>query len=126
MDGSKRSGGRIEISGLRLRTRVGVPEDERRIPQEVSIDLAMAPTNGLFDLGDRLEGAVDYHAVALLVEGIAAAGQRRLIETLAQDILDGVMDSFPVAELEVVIRKFVLADTDHVAVRLWRRRDGPF
>ncbi len=125
MDRSAPSGGRIEISGLRLRTRVGVPEEERRVPQEVCIDLAMAPARGLLGLRDRFEEAVDYLAVATLVERIAGAGQRRLIETLGEDILDAVTQQFPVAEVEVVIRKFILPNTDHVAVRLWRRLEGP-
>jgi dihydroneopterin aldolase len=117
-------GGRIEIRGLRLQTRVGVTDGERAIPQEVRVDLYFAPARGLFDLNDDLGSTIDYSAMADVAREVAASGERRLIETLAEEILEAVLRSFLVEETEVTVHKYALPGTDSVGVRLWRRADN--
>ena len=53
----------------------------------------------------------------------AESPPRQLIETLAEDIATLVLACFSVcAEVDVELRKYILPDTDYVAVRLTRRR----
>ena len=40
----------IEIIGLDVNTRIGVPEEERAVAQKISIDVNLKPSNGLKSL----------------------------------------------------------------------------
>lgn len=104
------------IAGLRLPTRIGVPEEERLLPQCVEAHIRMTPAGSLAGLSDDISRTIDYHSVAQRVRALAASGERRLLETLAEDIAVLLLDGFPLRTVTVEIRKFILADTDHVAV----------
>jgi dihydroneopterin aldolase len=45
-----------------------------------------------------------------------------LIETLAEEIADHVLSTFPVTHATVVVRKFILTDTASVRVELTKSR----
>lgn len=112
----------IEIHGLRVSTRIGVPDAERSEPQELLIDLTLRPRRGFDTLVDRIEATVDYHAVVLRVEDLAAARERQLIETFADEIAAVVLREFAITWIEVGIRKFILPQTEWVGVRCVRER----
>ena len=109
----------IRISGLRLTTRIGVPSEERSSPQSVEAHLSLWPIReSLSGLGDGIENTIDYYKVSQEVRQLAAKGERHLIETLADEVADLLLKEFPVRATTVEIRKFILSDTDHVAVTL--------
>ncbi len=108
----------IIIRGLRLTCRIGVPEEERAESQELRAHLTMDV--GAFPAADRIEGTVDYKAVADRVRELAGLGERQLIETLAQDIASLVLKEFPVSEVRVELEKFILPETDWVGVVIQR------
>lgn len=114
---------RIVISQLGVSACVGATADERRQPQKLRVSLAMEPQAGLGGLGDVLEKTVDYAAVSEAVKTLAARGERHLIETLAEEIAAFLLAGYPLAAVEVEVRKFVLPDTEFVAVRI-RRQAG--
>jgi phosphoglycolate phosphatase/dihydroneopterin aldolase len=49
---------------------------------------------------------------------------RRLIETLAEDIAGVVLTRYPVKEVEVEVRKYIVEGTGWVGVRIERSRSG--
>jgi dihydroneopterin aldolase len=51
---------------------------------------------------------------------VAAAKPRRLIETLAAELAQVVLEEFAAAQVQITLRKRILPQTDHVAVRLVR------
>ena len=55
---------RIFIRGLRLDTRVGVPDEERAVAQTVAVDVEIVPAAALSGLGDEIARTVDYFEVA--------------------------------------------------------------
>lgn len=110
----------IIIRRLRTSTRVGVPDEEREAPQDVEISLKMMPPEPLSFLNDDLSKTVDYYAVSRRVIEIARTGERRLIETLADDIAEMVVDEFTVAKVSVEVRKFVIPQATYVAVKVIR------
>ncbi|MBV9128457.1 MAG: dihydroneopterin aldolase [Verrucomicrobia bacterium] len=112
----------IHIAGLELRVHLGVPEAERAQPQRVTVFLTYWLEHGLRDLDDDLARTIDYAAVCATVKTLAAERPRRLLETLAEDIARGVLRAYHPAcrAVEVELRKYVLPDTDFVAVRLRR------
>lgn len=114
----------IEIRGLELKARVGVPDGERADPQRLLLDLRFAATDQPPDLGDEIGRTVDYHAVALRVAAIVEERPRKLIETLADDIASLLLPEFALRWIEVTVRKFILPNAEWVAASLRRESNG--
>lgn len=114
----------IEIRKLRVTTHVGVPDEELSRPQTLAVSVVMTPGNSFDGLADDLGRTVDYHAVALEIQTIADQRPRRLIETLASDLADLLMKNHSLLRIEVVVEKFILPDTECVAVRVIRIAPG--
>ncbi len=112
----------IIIRGLRAPTWIGVPTEERAVPQSVEFDLELVPESPLKELGDDLAGTVDYFQVCQLVRAVALEKKRRLIETLAEEVAAAVLERHLVARVTVEVRKFIIPDCQSVAVRLTRSR----
>jgi len=113
----------IEIRGLELKARVGVPDGERANPQRLLFDLRFAATDQPPDLGDEISRTVDYHAVVLRVAAIVEERPRKLIETLADDIASLLLGEFDLRWIEISVRKFILPNAEWVAVSLRRQAD---
>jgi len=114
----------ISIQGLELQSRVGVPEEERAHPQRLLADLRFASIHQPPDLVDDLSLTVDYHAVALRVAAIAGEEPRRLIETMADEIAAKLLKEFGLQWIEITIRKFILPQTEWVAVSIRQESNG--
>lgn len=102
--------------------RVGVPEGERAAPQRLLASI----TFGVSAKIDEISSTVDYAAVAEETQRFVATFTCKLIETLAERIAAHLFEKFPISEVRIELRKFVLPDADHVSVTVERRRtDGP-
>ena len=114
----------IHVANLALSLRIGVTDRERTEPQRLTVSLTLRTAGGFAGLEDRIENTLNYSAVCAAVRTLAAdAEPRKLIETFAEDIAATVLTFFPAcAEVDVELRKYVLPDTDYVAVRLTRRQ----
>lgn len=112
----------ILIRSLELSARIGVPEEERANPQRLTVSLALEPQAGFAGLGDDITRAVDYFQVCLAVKELAKARPRALIETLAEEIAALLLERFPLRAAEVELRKFILSDTEFVAVKIRREQ----
>jgi len=110
----------IHIENLWVPTTIGVPDEERASTQEVAVSLTMVPERPFAGLGDAIEKTIDYYAVSLRVAAIAAEGERKLIETLAEDIAEALLREFPLGSVCVEIRKFILENADYVSVKISR------
>lgn len=110
----------IRIEGLQLSCHIGVPEEERLSPQTVKADITLTPSHSLQSLGDEISKTIDYHALAVRIEEEACSKPRKLIETLAEDIIRVCLETPGVAHAKVSIRKFILPQTDCVSVTLSR------
>jgi dihydroneopterin aldolase len=112
----------IEIRRLRVNTHIGVPDDERSTAQTLWLTVRMVPGQGFTGLADELTRTIDYHAVALEIQALAASKPRRLLETLAVETADFLLDKHPLQSVAITIEKHILPDTECVAVHLERRR----
>lgn len=113
---------RVSVRGLEVMSTVGVPEEERQQAQRLLIDLEVEPMTAFEDLDDDIEQAVDYFSMSQRVKAVAESGECKLIETLAVHVADAVLEDGQVAAAWVRIRKFILPDTEHVAVEMAKRR----
>jgi 7,8-dihydroneopterin aldolase/epimerase/oxygenase len=112
----------IRIEQLELSAHIGVPDEERARAQRLTVNLTLEPARGCSELDDDLANAVDYFAVCQAVSQVAKERPRQLVETLAGEIASLLLESFPLAAVEVELRKYILPDTAFVAVRLRRER----
>ncbi len=110
----------IHLTGLQLRCHIGVPDEERAEAQLLHADIVLHLRGRFEDMADELSRTIDYAAVATRLEQVAAARPRRLIETLAAELAQVVLQEFAAAQVEITLRKRILPQTDHVAVRLVR------
>lgn len=110
----------IIISQLGISTFIGATEEERRKPQRLRVSVVMEPSVSFSTISDQLENTVDYAAVSTAIKSLAATGQRLLIETLAEEIAAMLLNCHPLAAVDVELRKYILPDTEFVAVRIRR------
>lgn len=110
----------IHITGLRLTTHIGVPDDERVVAQTLEADVTLCIAGRFESMNDDIAATIDYAAVAARLQALAAERPRKLVETLAAEMAACVIDEFQAAGVTIELRKRILPDTDHVAVRLVR------
>lgn len=110
----------IRISALRLTTHIGVPEEERATSQVLEADITLRIAARFEAMQDDIAATIDYAAVAIRLQALAAERPRRLIETLAAEMAACVMEEFGAQGVSLELRKRILPETDHVAVRLVR------
>ena len=106
----------IEIHGLEVFARIGVPDEEQQTPQRLLIDLRFAAGLQPTSLNDDLALSVDYFAVSQRAAAIAKECPRRLIETLSDDLSTRLIPEFSLRWIEVTIRKFILPQTEWVSI----------
>jgi dihydroneopterin aldolase len=94
----------VEVHGLRLFSRHGVLEEERREGQEFIFDVDYNVPDDVA-AADRIEDAVDYREVAACVREVSAAQDFDLLEALAAAVADAIRDRFPVERVRVRVRK---------------------
>ncbi|MGV3663364.1 MAG: dihydroneopterin aldolase [Prosthecobacter sp.] len=112
----------IRITALRLTTHIGVPDEERASSQELEADITLHVSTRFEAMNDDITATIDYAAVAARLQALAAERPRRLIETLAAEMAACVLGEFQAAGVTIDLRKRILPDTDHVAVRVVRGR----
>jgi dihydroneopterin aldolase len=113
----------ILLHGLSVHSCIGVPDEERSRPQHLLVDVVLSPQTAFDALNDDILHTADYAAAATRIASLAAARPRRLIETLAHEIAVMLLAEFPITAAEVQIRKFILPNTEFVAVRCRRTVD---
>jgi len=95
----------IFIHDLRVETRIGIYEWERRLAQIVRIDVELAlPRDDVFRTGDFAD-ALDYAAVVKRLQAFAADHPHQLMERYAQAIADLLMGEFRSPWVKVRVAK---------------------
>jgi dihydroneopterin aldolase len=113
----------FQITDLRVPTQIGVPATERANAQTIAFTVRFQILRSFPDLHDDIGRTVDYGAVAQEIRITAQENQAQLIETLVGTVADRLMARFPLARVEVELKKFVLADAEHVSVKTARVAD---
>jgi dihydroneopterin aldolase len=116
---------RIWLLGIACKSRVGVPAAERRKPQKLLVDVGLETDVRPAAAADDFRKAVDYWAVEKAVRAAAEAGERALVETLAETLAARVLGTQPRASAVTVrVHKTpaVMPGTREVVVELRRVR----
>jgi len=111
---------RIHIEQLEISSRVGVPEEERAVPQRLTVSISLWPSNEARDLADKIEKTVNYSVVAEETKHFVRNQSFNLIETLADRLAMHLLKTFPTQKVTVELRKFPLEDAEYVSVTVTR------
>jgi dihydroneopterin aldolase len=76
----------ISIRGLRVQTRIGVTDEERVSPRDVTINVDLETNTRGAGASDDLADSIDYGEAASAVADLARAVEPRLLEHLAEQI----------------------------------------
>ena len=95
----------VFIRELKVATVVGIYDWERRIRQNVVLDLDMAADVARAAKSDRIEDTLDYKAVAKRLMQFVSSAEFQLVETLAEKVAELVMREFAVRWVKVTLHK---------------------
>ena len=112
----------ITICDLQVHFRVGVTDLERARPQRLLITVEMEKPLASAAASDDLADTIDYFAVCQRLLHFGDDRHWRLIESLAGDIAATLLDEFTPDQVTVTVKKFVIPETRHVAVTVFRAR----
>ncbi len=117
---------KIVLKGINVFGYYGVSPMEREVGQKLQIDVEFCHDFTKACVTDSLEDTVNYERVYLKVMETVEKNRFNLMETLADAICSGILNSFPVKRIKVTIRKLTLPfpnNLDHVAVIVEREAD---
>jgi len=103
----------------------GVNPEERALGQRFSVDVDLERDLSLAGVSDRLDDTVDYTKVYLSVREIIQGLPRNLLEALAVDIADMILDRFRVEAVKVRVEKTRLVigkGPSSASVEIYRKR----
>ncbi len=104
--------------------RIGVTEEERRLPQKLEIDLDLYSDLEAAGRSGDVAQTIDYLDVTSEVRAHLESTAFHLIEAAARTILDRVLERFRVQRAAVRVRKFILPGVAHIEVEMERMRVG--
>src|SRR5512141_705068 len=114
----------IIIQDLAVEFRVGVPYEERVRPQRLLLTLEIEHDFAAAAAADDLRHTIDYYAICQRLLHLGDKREWKLIETLAIEIAEMVLRDFAAQRVSVEVKKFIIAEARHIAVRVTRSRHG--
>jgi len=116
---------KISLMGMSFYGFHGVNPEERALGQRFSVDVDLERDLSLAGVSDRLDDTVDYTKVYLSVREIIQGLPRNLLEALAVDIADMILDRFRVEAVKVRVEKTRLVigkGPSSASVEIYRKR----
>jgi len=117
---------KIILKNLKFYGYHGVLEVEREIGQHFEIDLVLY--RDLTEPGkkDDINDTIDYGLVFTVVERIVTGRKFKLLEAMAQNIADAILDEFNPEKVTVIIRKRSIpinGALDYIGVEITRGKE---
>jgi dihydroneopterin aldolase len=116
---------RIHLEGIRFRARHGVSRAERDLPQDFVVNLDVELPVSLLPRSDSRARVFDYDQLATLVVDEGTRVSYKLLETLAERLIERVLSDTPALSVTARVKKFgppTSASVDAVAVELMGKR----
>jgi dihydroneopterin aldolase len=111
----------IKVTGLRVRTHVGVSDEERATPQTVVVDLDVDADIASAAASDDIADTIDYANLVGTVSETVAASRSKLLEHLAAQVVSVVLSMDGVRGVTVEIAKDpppLQHEVDRVSVKI--------
>ena len=114
---------RIIIKDAALFCKIGVASKERSRKQKIFVDAQLFLDTRKAAKKDDLKFTLNYSDVFNLMKRIARKKEYNLIETLANDIAERVLDEFKIEKIAVKVKK-TLPNMKYAAVGVTREKNG--
>ena len=116
---------KIVLTDLRVDAVIGIWDWEKRNSQSISIDLEMQTDTKKISQSDSIEDALDYKAVSKRAKQFIQDSQFNLIETLAENLAQIILEEFDVQWLKLSISKpYAIRDSKNIGVCIERTKNG--
>jgi len=116
---------KIILTGIHLDVHLGVPEEERAVPQTIIADVECEYDLRAAGLSDDFTQTIDYAAIHETLQTAATRRPYALVESMAETMASAVLEQFDVASVRVLIRKPSALEArrvDWAGVEIVRRR----
>lgn len=116
---------KIRLQNIRFRARHGALKAERDLPRDFVVDVTVELPVSALPRMDSLSRVFDYEKIATIVVDEGTQKTYKLLETLAQRLIERMLVETPAESVTVEVRKFApptSASVDMFAVELSARR----
>lgn len=96
---------KVYVKDLKINALIGIYEWERRIRQQIRIDLEMGWDNTVPARSDAIEDTMNYKAAAKLVVAYVEKSEFQLVETLAENIASLLLNEFSLPWVKITLGK---------------------
>jgi dihydroneopterin aldolase len=115
---------KVYVKDLRINALIGIYEWERRIRQQIRIDLEMGWDNRIPAKSDAIEDTMNYKAAAKFVQAYVERSEFKLVETLAENIAKLLIKEFDLPWVKVTLGKpAAVTGSSEVGVIIERSRE---
>ncbi len=95
----------VFIQGLKIDTVIGIYDWERKIRQDIILDIKMSVDTKVASTTDHIDQALDYKAVSKRLIEFVQSSEFQLVETLAEKITQIIIKEFGVAKVKLTLNK---------------------
>lgn len=114
---------KIKIKNLRLRTFIGIKEDEINNKQDVIINITIHYSADMASNSDNMDDALNYRSITKRIINLVENNKFNLLEKLTNDILDIACEHAWVQYAEAEVDKpYALRFADSVSLTLSRTK----
>ncbi|QYJ76816.1 MULTISPECIES: dihydroneopterin triphosphate 2'-epimerase [Shewanella] len=115
----------IRIKNLRLRTHIGIKEDEIQNKQDVIINVVIAYHAGRAQMSDNMDDALNYRTITKRIISLVEENRFSLLEHLTTRVLDIASEHESVIDARVEVDKpHALRFADSVSMELSYHKDA--
>ena len=111
----------IKIVDLEVFYCVGVTDEERAKPQRLLLTVNMVFDFSVAAVSDRITKTIDYYAVSQHLLGFGSGRSWKLIEKVAANVADHIMNEYHPEGVTVEVKKFAVPQAAYVSV-VWTRK----
>lgn len=112
----------IHIDDLTFSGKHGHYPAERKVEQEFAISVRLAVDVAEASQSDKLAHTIDYSSVKKKIQDVIEGSSRYLIEKLAGDIAESILEDARIQEVEMTIKKTAVWDNGVPGVTIFRKR----
>ncbi|CAA6825922.1 MAG: Dihydroneopterin aldolase (EC [uncultured Thiotrichaceae bacterium] len=114
----------VYVKNLRVKALIGIYAWERRIRQQVRIDLEMGWDNRIPAASDDIKHTLNYKEAAKKVATLVEQSEFQLVETLAETIAMTLLNDMQLPWVKVTLGKpSAVTNSDEVGVQIERSRE---
>ena len=112
----------LKLYDLMIETHLGIYDWERREAQKIWLDIELPTDARRAAQSDDVQQVVDYGALVTLVRQHVSQRTYNLMETIAEEVAELILESFHGEQVQVRIKKRALPGIDHACVEVLRTK----